>query len=260
MKQKPKVKFISSDKNLFYNTLRKRVDQYFADRNISQHANGVMALKTIILLLGYIIPFIIFIALKPALIVSLGLWLLMGISLAGIGMSVMHDANHGAYSSNATINNWLGYTLNLLGGSVFNWKLQHNVMHHTYTNIVDMDDDIEDKGILRFSPHTKLKIVHQLQYIYAMFMYGLITIYWVLAKDFVLYRKYISNGVNPNSRKANLLFLLRLILLKSFYFGIMLAVPTLIFSIPLALVISGFLLMHFVGGIILTVVFQLAHT
>jgi linoleoyl-CoA desaturase len=42
----------------------------------------------------------------------------MGFALAGIGMSVMHEANHGAYSSNSKVNKFLGHTLNLLGGSV----------------------------------------------------------------------------------------------------------------------------------------------
>lgn len=154
----------------------------------------------------------------------------------------------------------MGYSLNLLGGSVFNWKLQHNILHHTYTNVVHMDDDIEDKLVLRFSPHTKVKGVHKWQYVYAFLFYGVLTLYWVILKDFVQFFKYTSNGVNRSTTTQNFIILSKIILLKAFYISVMLIMPTLLFSIPLFIVIWGFVVMHFVAAIILSVVFQLAHT
>ena len=71
-----------------------------------------------------------------------GLCLLMGTGIAGIGLAVMHDANHGSYSNKSWINNLVGYSLNVMGAGAFNWKVQHNVLHHTYTNIHDVDEDI----------------------------------------------------------------------------------------------------------------------
>ena len=62
--------------------------------------------------------------------------------MAGIGMGVMHDAIHGSYSKNKKINTLLGYTFNLIGANAVVWKIQHNVLHHTYTNIDQADDDI----------------------------------------------------------------------------------------------------------------------
>lgn len=126
-----KVKFIKADKSIFYETVKQRVENYFKEHNLSKHANGTMKLKSVILLLSYIAPFLYILFIQPHIFVSMMLWVLMGISLAGIGMSVMHDANHGAYSSNKNVNTWMGHTLNLLGGAVFNWKLQHNILHHT---------------------------------------------------------------------------------------------------------------------------------
>jgi linoleoyl-CoA desaturase len=79
------------------------------------------------------------------------MWFLMGLGMAGIGLSVMHDANHGAYSKNATINKVLGYCLNVVGGFDLNWRIQHNVLHHTYTNIIGMDEDVDAGIVLRFS-------------------------------------------------------------------------------------------------------------
>jgi linoleoyl-CoA desaturase len=260
MTKKSQIRFVSRDKNIFFATLRQRVDEYFIQNSISSHANTTMVVKTIVLFIAYLLPFALILTLQPPFWISMGLWLLMGISVAGIGMSVMHDANHGAYSSNKKVNEWVGYSLNLLGGAVFNWKLQHNVLHHTYTNVVHMDDDIEDKLVLRFSPHTEVKGVHKLQYTYAFLFYGVLTLYWVIAKDFVQYFKYTRNGVNTNTPKQNAVILTKIILLKTIYLIAMLAVPVMVFGLPFSHVISGFLIMHFAAGLILTVVFQLAHT
>lgn len=260
MKLKGKVKFVNKDKSLFFPTLRKRVDTYFKDNNISKEGDASMLTKSIILLLGYVVPFMLLLALTPSLGISLVLWLVMGVCLAGIGMSVMHDANHGAYSKNKTMNYLMGHSVNLVGGSAFNWKLQHNILHHTYTNVVHMDEDIQDRVMLRFSPHTDVKLYHKLQWIYAFFFYGLLTLYWVILKDFVQYVGFIRSGVNANSKSENRVVLAKIVVMKVLYFFSMLVAPTLLFGIPFWEVLLGFVLMHFVGGIILSVVFQLAHT
>ena len=203
MNQKQQVKFVPKDKSPFFTVLKTRVDKYFNDNGMSKHANATMVIKTMVLLSGYILPFFALLYFTPSLGFSMMLWFIMGLSLAGIGMSVMHDANHGAYSSNKTVNFLMGHTLNLVGGSVFNWKLQHNILHHTYTNITHIDEDIEDRLVLKFSPHTKTKWFHKFQWIYAMFFYGLLTFYWVLAKDFVQYAQFTKSGVNPGNKSEN---------------------------------------------------------
>ena len=260
MRLNGKVKFVNKDKTLFFATLKKRVDFYFQKNNISKHANSTMVIKTIVLLIVYLSPFILLLSLQPPLWASLILWLIMGIGVAGIGMSVMHDGNHGAYSSNKNVNYVMGQLINLLGASAFNWKIQHNIMHHTYTNISHMDEDIDDKPMLRFSPHTKVKGFHKLQWIYAFLFYGILTLYWVTGKDFVQFVKYIKNGVNTNTKSENRFTLAKIIFLKLAYFFVLLAAPTLFLDIPFYEVLIGFLLMHFVAGIILTITFQLAHT
>jgi linoleoyl-CoA desaturase len=260
MRSQRKVKFVSTDKNLFFSTLRKRVDAYFADNQLSKHANAEMIVKSIVLISCYLLPFFYLLAFQPSFPLSLIFWLIMGLGIAGIGMSVMHDANHGAYSKSKLVNSIMGYTLNLAGGSAFNWKLQHNILHHTYTNVIEMDEDIQDRLVLRFSPHTNVKFYHKLQWLYAFFFYGLLTLYWVVAKDFVQYFLFIKNGVNANSSKENRSMILKIILMKVIYFASMFALPILVFQIPFVEILLGFLLMHFVAGIILTVIFQLAHT
>src|ERR1700743_2326357 len=118
------VRFVDKnpDRNLFFATLRKNVDTYFKENNISKHHNTEMIVKTVVLLGAYLLPFAAMLIFTPSAGISMLLWAVMGFALAGIGMSIMHDALHGGYSANRKVNNWLGYTLNLLGGSVVNWK------------------------------------------------------------------------------------------------------------------------------------------
>lgn len=260
MKPKGKVRFVNKEKNLFFPTLKKRVDDYFTEKALSKHADQRMIIKTVILLSAYILPFLSILFFQPPFWISLVLWIIMGLGIGGIGMSVMHDANHGAYSSNEKVNNWLGYSLNLAGGGVLNWKLQHNVLHHMYTNVVPMDEDIQDRLVVRLSPHTQVRGIHRFQWIYAFFFYGILTLYWVVLKDFVQFISFTKSGVNTQTRRENIITLIKLVLMKVLYFFAFFYVPLALFNMPFGEILAGFLLMHFTAGLVLTVIFQLAHT
>lgn len=257
---KGKVRFVNKDKNQFFNVLRKRVDQHFIDNNLSKHANGQMVLKSVVLICAYILPFVFMMAFHPPMGLSLLLWFMMGLGIGGIGMSIMHDANHGAYSESERVNKWVGRTINLAGGGVLNWKLQHNVLHHMYTNVVPMDEDIQDRLVVRLSPHTEVRGVHRFQWIYAFFFYGILTLYWVIGKDFVQHSSFIKAGVNKQSKRENNITMAKLILMKVIYFAIFFFVPIYFFNFTFGEILAGFLLMHFTAGVVLTVIFQLAHT
>lgn len=259
MQVKGRIKF-AKGQNEFYTTLKKRVDQYFKDNNISKHANRHMVIKTICMLTAYILPLVFMLTIPMSLGMAMIMYVIMGMAVAGIGMSVMHDANHGAYTHNKTLNNWIGYTLNLVGGISHNWKLQHNILHHTYTNIVDMDEDIDPKGGMRFSPHHHYFKRHKYQFLYAFVLYGLSSFYWILAKDFIQFVSYTRNGVNPNSPAKNRMLLAKMILIKGTYLFAIIGLPILIAGFPVWGVLAGFLAMHFTTGLILAVTFQMAHT
>lgn len=253
------IRFIPNEKSQFFNTLHTRVDAYFKEKGLSKHANSGIVFKTVVMMSVYLLPLVYMMFAQPALGWSLLLWTIMGVGMAGVGMSIMHDANHGAFSENQRVNDWVGYSLILLGGSVLNWKLQHNNLHHTFTNIAHYDDDIADKPGLRLSPHTELKPVHRFQWLHAIFIYSLVTLYWVTAKDFAQYARYTRIGVNKNTPAENRVFLVKIILIKLLYFFLFVGLPILV-GMPVLEVIVGFLLMHAVGGVILTVIFQLAHS
>lgn len=253
------VKFVNVNKSAFFPALRKRVDEYFATRGLSKFGNGKLIIKTLVLLSIYLGPFAVIMLVQPAWPLTLLLWSIMGFGMAGLGMSVMHDANHGAYSSNKTVNWLMSHVLNLMGGSTYNWKLQHNILHHTYTNITHMDDDIASKPAIRLSPHTPVSKAHKFQWVHAFFMYGLTTLYWVTAKDLVQYFRYKRNRVNTASASENRIILAKIFVLKLIYFSFFIILPVAL-GVAFIKVLVGFLLMHFLAGVILTVIFQLAHS
>ncbi|MBK7382191.1 MAG: acyl-CoA desaturase [Flavobacteriales bacterium] len=259
MGKKGPVKFVPLERSAFYPTLKARVEAYFKEHGLSRHANATLITKAAILISLYIVPFLVLLLLQPSYGIGLALWALMGFGLAGIGMSVMHDANHGAFSKSERVNWWLGHTLNLCGGSAHNWKLQHNILHHTYTNVTHVDEDIEDRLVLKFSPHTERRWFHRIQWIYATFFYGLLTLYWVLAKDLIQFAQFARDGVDPGNGQERRMSLARIIAMKVVYFAGIIGLPIAL-GVAWWQVITGFLIMHFIAGMILTLVFQLAHT
>ncbi|MGF1635978.1 MAG: fatty acid desaturase family protein [Cyclobacteriaceae bacterium] len=244
----------------FVTTLNKRVNDYFKTNSISRNANGTMVLKTVVMFSLYLIPYFLIITNTITNPISLlGLVFIMGIGIAGIGLSVMHDANHGAYSSKSWINDAIGYSLNFVGASAFNWKMQHNVLHHSFTNIHEEDEDISPRGVLRLSPHSDWKPMHRFQHIYAWFLYGLMTIVWVLVKDFVRIIRYDKSGL-AKKHNANIFGEWTiLILTKVIYIGYLVIVPLMLTSLVWWQILIGILLMHYIAGFILAIIFQPAH-
>ncbi len=253
------VRFSNQSQNTFTKTLRKRVDAYFKDNQIDRYATIGMKVKTIVLLSFYLLPFLALLFFTPSLGISLLIWLIMGIAVAGIGMAVMHDANHGAYSRNPRVNLLVGHTLNLLGGAVCNWKTQHNVLHHTYTNIAGKDNDIDGAGTLRFHPHGEAKKHHKHQWLYAFGLYSILTLFWAVGKDFIQFYRYKEQRKPHATPSSERRLFAKIVVMKFLYFAVLIGIPVFVAGIAFWQVLVGFLIMHAVGGVILALIFQLAH-
>jgi linoleoyl-CoA desaturase len=182
-----------------------------------------------------------------------------GFGIAGVGMSVMHDANHGAYSENKLVNKLMGGTLNLLGGFDVNWRHQHNILHHTYTNITHIDEDIDQRLKMRWTPHFKYHPVQRFQHIYAFLAYCLATLSWTVLKDFRQFYNYSQNGVYKSTKWQMAGDFMKLILTKVVYYIYILIIPIVVLKYNTGLIIGGYLFMHAIGGFFLSTVFQLAH-
>lgn len=245
----------------FYQTLKLRVNDYFETKKVSRYANAAMVFKTIALVGLYIVPYLLIVTSTVTNYwLVFATWVVMGIGVSGIGLGIMHDANHGAYSSRKWINNTLGALLNLLGGNAMNWRIQHNVLHHTYTNIEGLDEDIAPGKILRLTPHQPLRKIHRFQQYYAWFLYGLMTLSWVTVKEFKQLKQWKGNGYfeaqgSTYGRSVGIL-----IFTKVIYFSYALVLPLLLTPSPWWLTVISFVVMHMLAGFILGIVFQPAHT
>jgi len=255
----PSIRFCSSNKD-FYSTLTLRVNEYFKSRNISKNGNSTMFIKTTFMFLLYFIPYGLMITGVVANIWGMfALCCVMGAAVGGIGLTIMHDANHGAYSNKTWINNLLGLSLNVVGGNAFNWKVQHNVLHHTYTNIHDVDEDISPRGVLRLSPHGEWKVFHQFQHLYAWFFYGLMTLVWVLVKDYVRIQKYQKEGLLKKQKASFGREWAVLLTSKIAYALYMFVIPAIVLPVAWWQLLIGFVVMHYIAGFILAIIFQPAH-
>ncbi len=255
----PAVKFNREDNPEFFKVLNQRVNKYFKDRNLSKHANLGMVIKTVVMLALYLMPVILMLTgVVTGLWPVIGMWVIMGFGMSGIGLSVMHDANHRAYSQDPRINKLVGNVLNLIGGYPANWRIQHNVLHHSFTNIEEHDEDFETPA-LRCSPNQDRKAIHRFQAFYAPVIYGLMTIYWLISKDFEQLLRYDKMELLAGQKLSYKKALGQVIFNKLLYVALFIALPLIFIDLPWWQVLLGFLLMHYISGVILALVFQPAH-
>ncbi len=245
----------------FYDTVIEKVNAYFKTNKISPYANKWMWLKTFVMLLLYFGPYALIVSgigtVSPWLF--FGLWFIMGWGMSGIGTSIMHDANHGTYSPNKNVNNFISHILEVIGGYKVTWRIQHNILHHTYTNVAGLDEDIDSKMILRFSPRQPKYWYHRYQYIYAWFFYMMTTLFWMTVKDYVQAIRYKKHDLLVKQKVSLKEAILRISFYKLLYYTNILVFPILFSGMPWYSVVMGFLLMHFTGGLFLTCIFQLSH-
>lgn len=242
--------------NSFSHELKERVHQYFEANNIASTGNAHLYTKAIILPLIYIALYVHLVFFTPPVWLALAECALMGLTVAAIGFNVMHDGGHGSFSNSPVLNRIAFFSLNILGGSAFMWNMKHNVIHHAYTNIDGLDDDIDARPFLRMSVTQRKLGMHRYQHIYFWFLYSLLYMFWVFFSDF---KKYIRRKVGDVPLKKmktsdHIIFWCSKLF---FYFYIMVLPIYLLGFVPWLI---GFLTLALTGGFVLSIVFQLAHT
>lgn len=133
---------------------------------------------------------------------ELGAWQVLGIytvvlapMAAFIGMNTMHEGSHGTFSSVPWLNTLAGsISLLFVGGLPINWKTEHVVLHHPYTNIYGVDEDISTaESTLRFSRFSLWKKLHRFQKhrMYIFVLYCQMTLNWIIATDIKQTQRYL---------------------------------------------------------------------
>ncbi len=252
-----RVSFGCRDAAEFVAELKQRVGDYFISRGISDKANAAMIFKTVVVLTFTFGAYGLILSNRFTPWEMLGLAIVMGIGLAGTGFCVSHDALHGAYSSNPKINRIIGFTFDIMGANGYLWKITHNVIHHTYTNIPGIDEDLDVSPLIRLSPYSEWKWFHRFQHVFAFFAYSFSTLFWVFVKD---YKYFLKRDLGPYRNKKHPKSELAVMLSgKALHYGYTIVIPLIVLRIAWWQFAIGYLAMHLTAGLILGVVFQLAH-
>ena len=248
-----RVRFASSEG--FYRQLKERVDAYFRRTGFSRHDNPRMYAKAAILLTWLVTTYVLLMFVASTWWQAVPLAILLGFAVAGIGFNLGHDGAHGSISGSSFVNGVLARTFDLMGASSYIWHFKHNVLHHSYPNIIGADEDIDAGPMARLSPHQPHYWIHRFQFIYLWILYGFLLIKWQFYDDYrcVACARIAAQPI-PRPKGWQLV---SFVLGKGAFLTWTLALPLMLHSVWDVVLL--YLLTSFTIGLTLSVVFQLAH-
>lgn len=241
--------------NAFQKELRRRVDEYFRSTGRRQRDCPAMYLKSAIILTAFAGFYLLLVFVAATWWQALPLAVLLGLAMAAVGFNIEHDGGHHSYSNHAWINRLMAMTLDLIGGSSYVWHWKHDVVHHTYVNITGHDADIDVPFFARLTPHQRRLAFHRWQQFYLWPLYGVNVIKWHLYDDFrdvILGR--IGTTRMPRPKRWELM---RFIGGKALFLTLAFGLPLLVH--PIGIVLLFYSVTVILAGVVVSVVFQLAH-
>jgi linoleoyl-CoA desaturase len=242
----------------FPKVLRRRIDDFFSDGNISPKADRTMWVKIAVGLAVLAGSWIALYVLKPDSWRFVGLYLLNALAQTFLLLNIAHDSNHNAISSVRAVNKALNYVFDVCGINSYMWRILHHRGHHSCINLYGEDDALTGRSVLRFTPHEPRARLHRFQHIYALFFYALFSLDYVFLRDFQCFfcpsHEYLKQKKHP-AREYIILFAG-----KGFYLTYMLVLPVVLLGKSPLLVLLAFVLAHLIIGLTVALVFQTTHT
>jgi linoleoyl-CoA desaturase len=236
-------------------TIDRRVKAYFEDSDRDPRGGARLLLKGLVITGWAVGSYLLLLLWAASWWTAVPLAVSLGLAVAGIGFSIMHDGGHGAYSQRRWLNRLSAGALDLIGGSSYFWHHKHNVLHHTFTNVDGVDDDLDAGPFLRLAPTQRRRWFHRFQHWYELPLLGFLAAKWTLLDDWVtLARGKVGPWSAPRPRGWDLV---QLVGGKLVFLTWALVLPLLLH--PVLPVLGLFALTAVVVGITLGVVFQLAH-
>jgi linoleoyl-CoA desaturase len=240
----------------FHTELKKRISDYFREVGKSTTGNYKLFLKALILIVSFALIYTHLVFFTPPPVWAVLESVLLGCVISAIGFNVMHDGAHGSFSKYKSINHIAAFSLNVLGGSSFMWNMKHNIIHHAFTNVDGVDDDIDAQPFLRMSETQKKYKMHKYQHLYFWVLYSLLYLFWMFLSD---YKKYFRNKIGGIPlKKMSIADHLTFWGFKLFHAFLFIGLP--IYVVGFSSWLISFLIVTCVAGFVLSIVFQLAHT
>ncbi len=240
----------------FHTELKGRISAYFEQVGKSTTGDTRIFMKAVILMLVFSSIYIHLVFFTPGVLLAISESVLLGGVVAAIGFNVMHDGAHGSFSKYKWINLFAAFSLNILGGNSFMWNMKHNIIHHAFTNVDGIDDDIDIQPWMRMSETQKKYKLHKYQHFYFWFLYSLLYIFWIFVLD---YQKYFKSRVgNMPLKRMTITDHLVFWGFKLFHAFLFIGLP--IYMVGFTSWLIGFVIFTCVAGFVLSIVFQLAHT
>jgi linoleoyl-CoA desaturase len=236
--------------------LKSRVAEYFDQAGVASKGNAQLYAKAIFVVGGMIALYLHLVFFTPAWPFAVPECILLGLFITGTGFNVMHDGSHGSFSSSTWMNTLAGGTLECLGGSAYIWKVKHCIIHHSFTNVEGVDEDINIGYLMRVNQHQRRFWLHRFQHIYCWFLYMMVYILWVFQVD---YQRYFTGRLGPvpmprMRTRDHIQFWVG----KAVNACLYVVIP--IWRLGVARGLTGLAITMAAAGVALTVVFQLAHT
>jgi linoleoyl-CoA desaturase len=239
----------------FLTELRHRADAYFEATGKSPRDGGQMYLKTAVILAWLATSYALLVFAAPTVWLAAPLSISLALAISAVGFSIQHDGSHHAYSRFSWVNRLAALSLDLIGASSYLWRWKHVVMHHTYPNVDGQDSDIDVGPIARLAPQQRRRWFHRWQHVYLWLLYTLTASVWHLFGDFkeVITGKICGHRIpRPTGWE-----LVTFITGKAVSIGLLLGIPMFVHSWWVVLIF--YVVVTAVLGVVLTVVFQLAH-
>jgi linoleoyl-CoA desaturase len=239
----------------FHRELKARVDLYFERTGLPRRDLPQMYGKTALIVCWFAASYYLLVFRVSSCWQAVPLCFCLGLAMAAIGFNIQHDGSHGSYSRHKLVNRLAALSLDMIGGSSYIWKIRHNIIHHTYTNIVGVDSDIDLGPLGRLFPGEARRGIYRFQHLYLWIFYGFIAFRWHLFDDFrdlTLGRIGTHRIARPKGWE-----LTTFVVGKLFALGLIFAIPAT--RHPAWAIVGCYGLTAFVLGLTISLVFQLAH-
>jgi len=148
----------------FYTVLKRRVEEHLQNKDLGGESL-LMFMKTALVIIGWAISYY-FAMIQGWLVAAI----FLGFFHSHIGISIGHDATHGAYSKRSAVSEFFAKAFDVMGASTIVWQHQHNIGHHPHSNIdEDEEYDPDSKSgapMVRLSPNQPWRPYHRFQHLY----------------------------------------------------------------------------------------------